>query len=99
MSQIDPWEKAAECARAIELSADRHRKAELTLIQHLWIALANEQAFLFQLALQPLALLDKNGKAHRTNSNSQVGEQRSDAGGSRGPFKPKLEVVSAFRRH
>ena len=46
MSQIDPWEKAAECARAIELSADRHRKAELTLIQHLWIALANEQSFL-----------------------------------------------------
>jgi hypothetical protein len=46
MSQIDPWEKAADCARAIELSPDPNRKAELTLLQHLWIALANEQSVL-----------------------------------------------------
>jgi hypothetical protein len=46
MSQIDPWEKDAECARAIEFSADLNRKAELTLLQHMWIALANEQRFL-----------------------------------------------------
>ena len=46
MSQIDPWKKAAECARAIELSLDPHRKAELTVLQHMWIALANERSLL-----------------------------------------------------
>jgi len=44
--QIDPWEKAAECARAIELSLDPRRKAELTVVQHMWIALANERSLL-----------------------------------------------------
>ena len=44
--QIDPWEKAAECARAIELSLDPRRKAELTVVQHMWIALANERNLL-----------------------------------------------------
>ena len=46
MSQIDPWEKAAECARAIQISHDPHRKAVLSNLQQMWIALANERAFL-----------------------------------------------------
>ena len=46
MSQIDPWEKAAECARAIELSIDPHRKAVLTNLEQMWIALANQRNFL-----------------------------------------------------
>jgi hypothetical protein len=32
--------------RAVEHSADPNRKAELTLLQHMWIALANEEGFL-----------------------------------------------------
>jgi hypothetical protein len=44
--KIDPWEKAAECARSIEISLDPHRKAELAVLQHMWIALANERGFL-----------------------------------------------------
>jgi hypothetical protein len=46
MSAIDPWEKAAECARAIQRTIDPHRRAVLTNLQKLWIALANERDFL-----------------------------------------------------
>ena len=46
MHQIDPWEKAAECARAIRLSMDPHRKGFLENLQHMWIALGNERNFL-----------------------------------------------------
>jgi len=46
MSQVDPWEKAAECARAIEISIDPHRKAVLDNLQHMWIALAGERGSL-----------------------------------------------------
>ena len=48
MSQIDPWEKAAECARAIEISIDPHRKAVLTNLEQMWIALANQRNFLIK---------------------------------------------------
>jgi hypothetical protein len=46
MHLIDPWEKAAECARAIRLSMDPHRKELLENLQHMWIALGNERNFL-----------------------------------------------------
>jgi hypothetical protein len=46
MSEVDPWEKAAECARAIQMSFDPHRKAVLLNLQQMWIALANERNLL-----------------------------------------------------
>ena len=46
MHLIDPWEKAAECARAIRLSMDPHRKELLENLQHMWIALGNERNLL-----------------------------------------------------
>jgi hypothetical protein len=46
MSQVDPWEKAAECARAIQISHDPHRKAVLNNLQQMWVALATERSFL-----------------------------------------------------
>jgi hypothetical protein len=46
MSQVDPWEKAAECARAIQCSIDPHEKTILQNVQHMWIALGNERSFL-----------------------------------------------------
>jgi hypothetical protein len=46
MSRIDLWEKAAECARAIELSINPHEKAMLSNLQQMWIALANRRKFL-----------------------------------------------------
>jgi hypothetical protein len=48
MSQIDPWEKAAECARAIQISIDPHRKAVLADLEQMWIALGNQRNFLTQ---------------------------------------------------
>ncbi len=41
MSQVDPWEKAAECARAIEYSIDPYRKAMLGNVLHMWIGLGS----------------------------------------------------------
>jgi hypothetical protein len=48
MSQVDPWEKAAECANAIQISIDPHRKAVLINLQQMWIALASQRDFLTQ---------------------------------------------------
>ena len=53
MSQIDPWEKAAECARAIHISIDPHRKAVLINLQQMWIALGNQRNFLTHEELVP----------------------------------------------
>jgi hypothetical protein len=46
MSIVDPWEKAAECARAIQRTIDPQRRAVLTNLQRLWVGLANERDFL-----------------------------------------------------
>jgi hypothetical protein len=42
MSEIDPWEKAADCERAIQAAADPQQKTILKNLRYLWIALANE---------------------------------------------------------
>ena len=46
MLAADPWEKAAECARAIESTADSQDQAVLTSLRDLWISLANARNFL-----------------------------------------------------
>jgi hypothetical protein len=46
MSQRDRWEKAAECARAIEATTDPARREMLTHLQMLWTNLANAGPFL-----------------------------------------------------
>ena len=46
MFQVDPWEKAADCARAIQICIDPHRKAVLINLQQMWIALGNQREFL-----------------------------------------------------
>jgi hypothetical protein len=46
MSQIDPWERAAECARAMKLTTDGHQREVLINLQKLWVALGNEQAMM-----------------------------------------------------
>jgi hypothetical protein len=48
MSQVDPWEKAVDCARAIQISIDPHRRAVLFNLQQMWIALGNQRDFLTQ---------------------------------------------------
>ena len=42
MSRIDPWEKAADCERAIQAAADPQQKTILKNLRYLWIALAND---------------------------------------------------------
>jgi len=41
---IDPWAKAAECTRALEMSADPTRRIILSYLREFWIALANQQS-------------------------------------------------------
>ena len=45
MLRADPWDKAAECERAIEVVADPERRVVLEKLRSLWIALGNEQSF------------------------------------------------------
>jgi hypothetical protein len=44
MIQLDPWGKAAECERAIEIVADPERRVVLNRLRSVWIALGNQQS-------------------------------------------------------
>jgi hypothetical protein len=46
MIQVDPWEKAAECERAIRLTLDPIHRENLTNICGFWISLAQKRRFL-----------------------------------------------------
>jgi hypothetical protein len=46
MSWLDPWSKAVECERAIEVVADPERRVVLSSLRDLWLALCDEQSFL-----------------------------------------------------
>ena len=46
MSQVDPWEKAADCERALRITVDPIRREILSNIREFWIALADERPFL-----------------------------------------------------
>ena len=51
MAQVDPWEKAADCERAIRLSLDPARREALCNIREFWIALAQKSQLLSEDAL------------------------------------------------
>ena len=44
MVRVDPWDKAAECERAIEIVADPERRVVLSSLRSVWLALGNKQA-------------------------------------------------------
>jgi hypothetical protein len=44
--RVDPWEKAADCERALRLTLDPVHRANLANIREFWISLANERPFL-----------------------------------------------------
>ena len=46
MSQVDPWEKAADCERAMRISFDPAHRESLANIREFWISLANARPFL-----------------------------------------------------
>jgi hypothetical protein len=52
MLRIDPWNKAAECERAIKVVADPERRIVLESLRSLWIALGNEQPLFAKRARQ-----------------------------------------------
>jgi hypothetical protein len=41
MIQVDPWEKAADCERALRLALDPVHRDKLKDIREFWISLAN----------------------------------------------------------
>jgi hypothetical protein len=48
MLPLDPWSRAAECDRAIELVADPERRIVLDSLRSVWVALCNEHSFLYE---------------------------------------------------
>ena len=68
MSQVDPWEKAADCERALRITDGPIRREILSNIRAFWIALANERPFLseedltaeIELISDCHAMLDRN---------------------------------------
>jgi hypothetical protein len=46
MIKLDPLDKAAECARAIEITADPERRLVLDSLRNVWLALGSEPSFL-----------------------------------------------------
>src|ERR1700680_3512844 len=46
MLRVDPWEKAADCERALRLTLDPVHQANLTNIRELLISLAKSRLFL-----------------------------------------------------
>ena len=51
MAQVDPWEKAADCERAIRITLDPLHRETLTNIREFWIARAHKSRFLSDDAL------------------------------------------------
>jgi hypothetical protein len=45
MPQVDPWEKTADCERALRITVDPIRRETLSNIREFWIALAQETGF------------------------------------------------------
>jgi len=46
MRQVDPWERAADCERALRLTLDPLHRDRLKDIREFWISLANARPFL-----------------------------------------------------
>jgi hypothetical protein len=48
MSQPDPWQRAAECAEAIQRTVDPDRRMALGYLQKLWATLSDQKNFMTQ---------------------------------------------------
>ena len=47
----DPWEKAADCERAMQATIDPQRQAILERLRNLWIGLGNKQSLVTEAKL------------------------------------------------
>jgi hypothetical protein len=79
MLAADPWEKAAECARAIESTADRQDQAVLTSLRDLWISLANARNFMS--TREFVNEVERIGRVHRelTSADSRAINSHRDS--------------------
>jgi hypothetical protein len=68
MAELDPWEMAAACQRAIDAASDDTQRSALRHIRRLWMALANESVFM---SADELAL--ETEKIHRLHEHHFVG--------------------------
>jgi hypothetical protein len=48
MSQPDPWQRATECAEAIQKTFDPDRRIALAYLRKLWVVLDNQRTFMTQ---------------------------------------------------
>jgi len=62
MPQVDPWEKAADCERALRIPVDPLRRETLSNIREFWIVLAQESRFLSEEVLA--AQIETIGRLH-----------------------------------
>jgi hypothetical protein len=69
MSQQGLWERAAECARAVEATGDPIQREMLTYLRTLWINLANESPYLSRATL-----------AEQTDTVSKIHANRAGSG-------------------
>ena len=46
VSPVEPWEKAADCARAIAATNEPNKREILATIRNLWMGLAEQSSFL-----------------------------------------------------
>ena len=51
MSQVDPWEKAADCTRAVAATDEPTKREILTNIRNLWMGLAEQHSFMSDVEL------------------------------------------------
>jgi hypothetical protein len=60
MSHIDPFERAADCERALAHTSDPERRTILKNLRELWTSLGNERPFLNQADLaEQIARIDE----------------------------------------
>ena len=73
MSQVEPWEKAAECARAIAATNEPTKRETLSGILNRWVALANKSSILSdaELANQSEAI----GRLHADLTEADAGRE------------------------
>ena len=62
MSQPDPWQRATECAEAIQRTFDPDRRLALAHLQQLWIVLGDQKTFMTQRELAEE--IDSIGELH-----------------------------------
>jgi len=78
MAQVDPWEKAADCERAIRLSLDPVHREALSNIREFWIALARKSQFLSDDALA--SQIETIGRLHARFDHSTPAKSSDSAG-------------------